>query len=197
MMGRMLRVTLLLSLPAAFMAVSVPAAAKAKSDAIDSCVRSGGAWNYRTDACESSDPGPVDFIRVDKSDHWMAVYRAGKIVREFRIALGRGGLGPKQQQGDGRVPEGQYLITRHNPHSAYHLSLRIGYPTIAQVAAAQAGGFHPGGDIMIHGLPSGKGWIGSRQRRIDWTQGCIAVSNPEIEWLYRTVADGTPIIINP
>jgi murein L,D-transpeptidase YafK len=65
------------------------------------------------------------------------------------------------------------------------------------VAAAQAGGFNPGGDVMIHGLPNGDGWIGSRQRRIDWTQGCIAVSNPEIEWLYRAVADGTPIIIDP
>jgi murein L,D-transpeptidase YafK len=167
------------------------------SDTIDSCLRGGAAWNYRTAACEATDPGPVDFIRVDKSDHWMAVYRGGRIVREFRVALGRGGLAPKQRWGDGRVPEGQYLINRHNAHSSYHLSLRISYPTVQQVTAAQAGGFHPGSDIMIHGLPNGDGWIGSRQRRIDWTEGCIAVSNPEIEWLYRAVADGTPIIIDP
>lgn len=167
------------------------------SDAIDSCLRSGGAWNYRTSECAAADPGPVDFIRVDKSEHWMAAYRGGRIVREFRVALGRGGLAPKRQYGDRRVPEGQYLISRHNPSSAYHLALRIGYPTAEQVAAAQAAGFNPGGDIMIHGLPNGDGWIGSRQRRIDWTNGCIAVSNPEIEWLYRTVADGTPIIIDP
>jgi murein L,D-transpeptidase YafK len=192
----MMRVSRLLVL-LAFGGAAAPTSAATVSDAIDSCLRAGGAWNYRTIACEASDMGPVDFIRVDKSDHWMAVYRGGRIVREFRVALGRGGLAPKRRVGDGRVPEGLYLINRHNPSSSYHLSLRIGYPTVEQVAAAQAGGFNPGGDVMIHGLPNGDGWIGSRQRRIDWTQGCIAVSNPEIEWLYRAVADGTPIIIDP
>jgi murein L,D-transpeptidase YafK len=173
------------------------AAARGQFDAVDACLKSGAAWNYRTHVCEASDPGPVDLIRVYKRNHWMAVYRNGQIVREFFVSLGRGGLGPKRKWGDGRVPEGVYPITRHNPRSAYHLSLRIGYPTAQQVAAAQEAGLNAGGDIMIHGLPNGDGWIGSRQMRIDWTEGCIAMTNPEIEWLYRAVADGTPIEIYP
>ncbi len=167
-----------------------------KYAAIDSCLEGGSAWNYRSSSCEPTPAGPVDLIHVDKSDHMMAVYRAGRLIREFRVALGRGGLGPKQRQGDGRVPEGRYLITAHNPNSAYHLSLRIGYPTQAQVAAAQRLGIDPGGDIMIHGLPNDRCWVGSRHTIADWTEGCIAVTNPEIQWLYKWVPDGTPVEIS-
>jgi murein L,D-transpeptidase YafK len=163
--------------------------------AIDSCLASNNAWNYRASRCEPAPAGPVDRIYIDKSDHWMAAYRDGQIIREFRVALGRGGLGPKRRQGDGRVPEGLYRISEHNPASAYHLALRIGYPTEEQVAAALASAVHPGGDIMIHGLPNGRGGIGSRHRSVDWTDGCVAVTNREIEWLYQAVADGTPVEI--
>ncbi len=192
----LVRLTLLLAL---LCVAGAGASARGKSefDAIDKCLKSGAAWNYRTSVCVMGDPGPVDLIRVYKSNHWMAVYRNGAIIREFFVSLGRGGLGPKRQRGDGRVPEGVYPITQHNPYSGYHRSLRIGYPTVAQAAAAQEAGFSAGGDIMIHGLPNGDGWIGSRQMRLDWTEGCIAMTNPEIEWLYRAVADGTPIEIYP
>jgi murein L,D-transpeptidase YafK len=173
------------------------ASARGKFDAVDACLKSGAAWNYRTSLCEAMDPGPVDLIRVYKRDHWMAVYRNGEIVREFFVSLGRGGLGPKKRWGDGRVPEGVYPIIGHNPRSSYHRSLRIGYPTAQQVATAREAGLNAGGDIMIHGLPNGNGWIGSRQMRLDWTEGCIAMTNPEIEWLYQAVADGTPIEIYP
>ena len=163
--------------------------------AIDSCLAAGQAWNYRTAKCEQSAEGPVDLIRVDKSAHLMSVYRGGRLVREFRVALGRGGPQPKVQQGDGRAPEGAYRIVAHNPNSAFHLSLRIGYPTAEQVAAAARRGVKAGGDIMIHGLPNEKGWIGAKHTSLDWTDGCIAVTNREIEWLYKAVADGTPIEI--
>jgi len=163
--------------------------------AIDSCLAAGRAWNYRLDRCETADPGPVHRILVDKSDHIMSAFRDGKVVREFRVALGSGGLGPKQKQGDGRVPEGTYRITAHNPDSAFHLSLRIGYPTSEQIAAAAKRGENPGGDIMIHGLPNERGWIGAKHASVDWTDGCIAVTNPEMEWLFKAVADGTPIEI--
>jgi murein L,D-transpeptidase YafK len=166
-----------------------------KFAAIDSCLAAGRAWNYRTVGCEPAARGPVDLIVVDKSRHWMSVYRDGRLIREFRVALGRGGAGPKQRQGDGKVPEGQYRITSHNPNSAYHLSLRIGYPTAQQVAAARRAGINPGGDIMIHGLPNDAGGIGSRHMMLDWTEGCIAVANREIEWLYRAVPNGTPVRI--
>jgi len=164
--------------------------------AIDSCLETGQAWNYRIAKCERSSDGPVDLIRVDKSEHLLSVYRGGRLVREFRVALGRGGPLPKERQGDGRVPEGSYRITAHNPNSAFHLSLRIGYPTPGQVAAAAKRGVDAGGDIMIHGLPNEKGWIGARHTSVDWTDGCIAVTNREIEWLYKAVADGTPVEIS-
>ena len=137
----------------------------------------------------------VTSILVDKSDHRMTVYRGAYRLRTFQVALGTGGLGPKVRQGDERVPEGRYLIAGRNPRSAFHLSLKISYPTPAQAAAAKALGIDPGGDIMIHGLPNGRGRIGSAHRRIDWTRGCIAVTNQEIEWLWRAVPDGTPIDI--
>lgn len=167
-----------------------------KFAAIDSCLDRGSAWNYRNARCEPLPSGPVELIRVDKSERLMGVYRGGRLIREFRVALGRGGLAPKQRQGDGRVPEGRYVITDHNPNSAFHLSLRIGYPTAAQVAAAQRLGTDTGGDIMIHGLPNGGGKIGSRHLLTDWTEGCIAVTNREIEWLFKQVKDGTPIEIS-
>jgi murein L,D-transpeptidase YafK len=164
--------------------------------AVDRCLAvAGQAWNYRTKGCEAAPAGPADRIFVDKSDHWMAVYPGGRIFREFRVALGRGGLKPKSREGDGRVPEGLYRITAHNPASDYYLSLRIGYPTPGQAAAAAERGIDPGGDIMIHGLPNGRGAVGSRHRKVDWTDGCIALTDPEMLWLYKAVPDGTPIEI--
>jgi murein L,D-transpeptidase YafK len=163
--------------------------------AIDRCLDAGNAWNYRTKTCESAPAGPVDRIFIDKSEHWMAVYRGGQIVREFRVALGRGGLRPKRQAGDGRVPEGVYAIIAHNPDSAYHLSLRISYPTAEQSAEAASRHVDAGGDIMIHGLPMGRGGVGSRHRSVDWTDGCIAVTDREMDWLFQNVPDGTPVEI--
>lgn len=177
-------------------AVGLTSARANTFDKIDNCLaEAGNAWNYRTRTCELSVAGPADQIYIDKSDHWMAVYRRGQIIREFRVALGRGGLRPKSYAGDGRVPEGLYMISAHNPDSAYHLSLRISYPTPEQVAGAAARGVSPGGDIMIHGLPNGHASVGSRQLTVDWTDGCIAVTNPEMDWLYQAVPDGTPVEI--
>ena len=163
--------------------------------AIDRCLAANGAWDDRLRHCMPLPDGPVDHILVDKSDHKMWVFRGGKQVRELRVALGFGGLGPKHKQGDGRVPEGQYLITAHNPASAYHLSLRIGYPTPAQIEAADQAGVNPGGDIMIHGLPNGIIKVGSRHVLRDWTAGCIGLTDREIDWLFDAVPDGTPIEI--
>ncbi len=125
----------------------------------------------------------------------MTVFAGDRQIRSFQVALGRGGLGPKEQQGDGRVPEGSYRIAGRNPQSAFHLSLRIGYPTPAQADAARINGVDPGSDIMIHGLPNGRGWLQERHRLIDWTQGCIAVTNDEMDWPWQAVPDGTPIEI--
>ena len=137
----------------------------------------------------------IDRIHVDKSAHRMTVFSSGKPVQSFKVALGRGGLARKETQGDGRVPEGSYLITGRNPRSAYHLSLRIGYPTPSEAAAARQRGVDPGGDIMIHGLPNGMARLRDRHRTVDWTKGCIAVTNDEMDWLWQAVPDGTPIEI--
>jgi murein L,D-transpeptidase YafK len=139
----------------------------------------------------------VDRITVDKARHTMSVYRGGMLLKTFPVALGRGGPGPKAAQGDGKVPEGKYRITGRNPDSAYHLSLRIGYPNEGQRAAAVARGVDPGDDIMIHGLPNGRGDWGAAHRFVDWTDGCIAVTDDEIEELWKHVPDGTPIDIKP
>lgn len=184
-----------------FLAVGLPATGHAARPSafatIDRCLAgTGKAWNYRSRQCEAAPSGPVDRIYVDKSEHWMAVYRDGQIIREFRVALGRGGLKPKERAGDGRVPEGLYRISAHNPDSAYHLSLRIDYPTPEQAAQAAARGAQAGGDIMIHGLPNGRALVGSRQLTVDWTDGCIAVTDPEMDWLFQAVPDGTPIVIH-
>jgi murein L,D-transpeptidase YafK len=163
---------------------------------IDRCLaKPESAWDYRAGRCKAAAPGPIDRIFIDKSEHWMTVYRGGQIVREFRVALGKGGPKPKLRAGDGRVPEGLYTISAHNPASAYHLSLRIDYPTPEQSAEAAARGVRAGGDIMIHGLPDDRSWIGSRHRMMDWTEGCVAVTNPEMDWLYEAVPDGTPVEI--
>jgi murein L,D-transpeptidase YafK len=185
---------LLLTVPLAFGGFAARSSTYSK---IDRCLaQPDSAWNYRTRLCEPAAAGPVDRIYVDKSDHWMAVYRHGQIIREFRVSLGRGGLRPKEKAGDNRVPEGLYTISAHNPDSAYHLSLRISYPTAEQSAAAAARGLSAGGDIMIHGLPNGHGSVGSRQQMVDWTAGCIAVTNPEMDWLYRVVPDGAVVEIH-
>lgn len=143
--------------------------------------------------------GPVqsgtDRIIIDKRAHRMTLLSEGRVVRTYRVALGRGGLGSKELSGDNKVPEGIYKVTGRNPGSAYHLSLRIGYPTPSQTRGAQLRGVDPGGDIMIHGLRNGLGWIGNQHRLLDWTQGCIAVTNDEIEEIWRIVPDQTVIEI--
>lgn len=132
----------------------------------------------------------ADEIRVDKSERRMELLRDDKVIRTYRILLGDAPIGHKRQQGDERTPEGRYSITFRNDKSRFHLSLRISYPNDADRAQAQARGVDPGGDIMIHGkTPPGY----SR----DWTDGCIALTDQQIEEVWRLVPVGTPIIISP
>ena len=142
-------------------------------------------------------PLKADRILVEKSRHRLTLFSGGRVLRRYRVALGVGGLRPKRRQGDARVPEGHYVIDWRNPSSAYHLALHISYPDAADAAAAAARDDNPGGDIMIHGLPNGFGAVGALHRRLDWTAGCIAVTDREIEEIWQAVADGTPIEIRP
>jgi murein L,D-transpeptidase YafK len=139
----------------------------------------------------------IDRIVVEKSARKLSVLHHGKEIKNYRIALGGHPIGPKEQEGDMKTPEGLYAIDSRNPHSDYHLALHISYPKPDDVARAAARGVSAGSDIMIHGLPNGQGWIGNLHQRKDWTLGCIAVTDEEIEELWRITPDGTPIEIRP
>ncbi|RDC60588.1 hypothetical protein HME9302_01800 [Alteripontixanthobacter maritimus] len=135
------------------------------------------------------------YLLVDKSDRTLTAFSGDTPIRTYTgIAFGDAPQGHKQFEGDERTPEGRYTIDTRNPESAFHLSLRISYPNSADIAFAQGLGRDPGGDIFIHGQPNG-----SSMARIpgDWTDGCIALSNAEIEELWRLVPDGTIIDIQP
>ncbi len=132
----------------------------------------------------------ADAIRVFKGQRRMELLRDGRVIAGYRIALGDVPVGHKRQQGDERTPEGDYHITYRNDRSRYHLSLRISYPDPADRRQARARGVDPGGDIMIHGATP-PGYAG------DWTDGCIAVTNAEMEEIWRRVPVGTPIHIAP
>ena len=144
-------------------------------------------------------PAPTDpqanYIVIEKSKRQMTLYRNDKPWRSYQVALGQGGSAPKQQEGDKLTPEGLYYIKNRNPQSIYHKSLRVSYPNPEDTLRAKKMGVQPGGHIMIHGLPNGKGRVGVRHRNKDWTEGCIAVTNEEIEQIWNTVADGTPVEI--
>jgi murein L,D-transpeptidase YafK len=125
------------------------------------------------------------------------ILRRGEVeIAAYDIALGFEPEGHKRREGDGRTPEGRYVIDWRNSRSAFHLSLHISYPDAADSAVAEAGE-SPGGMIMIHGLPPGLRWLGAAHALRDWTAGCIAVTSEEIEAIWRLVPDGTPIEILP
>lgn len=139
--------------------------------------------------------GPeVSEVRVFKAERRMELWSGATRLRSYDIALGANPVGPKRQRGDSRTPEGRYTIDRRNPQSAFHLSLGIDYPNAEDIARARAEGVDPGGDIFIHGLGHRSRF--SRYRRGDWTDGCIAVTNRQIEEIYAMVPNGTPIEIS-
>jgi murein L,D-transpeptidase YafK len=139
----------------------------------------------------------ADRVLVEKSARRLTLLRDGKALKTYRIALGGAPDGPKQYEGDQRTPEGIYSIDFHKPDSDYHLALHISYPEQRDIDRAAVEGRTAGSDIMIHGLPNGRGWAGRFHRRADWTAGCIAVADFEIEEIYRAVPDGTPIELRP
>lgn len=134
-------------------------------------------------------------ILVLKSERKLMLMRAGQAFLTFPIALGSHPKGPKRQEGDGRTPEGEYVIDRFDEGSAFHRALHISYPNDADMAQAQAMGVDPGGRIEIHGLPPGYETLDPKSFGKDWTDGCISVSDRAIETLWRNVGLGTPITI--
>jgi murein L,D-transpeptidase YafK len=139
----------------------------------------------------------VDRIVVAKADRTMTLMQNGKAFKTYKVALSREPVGPKEREGDHRVPEGMYTIDSKNAHSRFHLALHVSYPNAADRERAGKLGVKPGGNIEIHGLGNTYGWVGSLQRQIDWTDGCIAVTNSEIDEIWSMVPVGTPLEIRP
>jgi murein L,D-transpeptidase YafK len=142
-------------------------------------------------------PAKADSILILKKDHTMELLAGGKVIRTYKVALGRGGLAPKEREGDGRTPEGLYVIDEKNAASHYHKALHVSYPNPGDRKRAEKMGVSPGGAIMIHGLPNGMGWLGASHRLYDWTLGCVAVTDAEIDEIWSMVPVGTPVEIRP
>jgi len=139
----------------------------------------------------------ADRIIIHKKERTMELMRAGQAIKTYKIALGGEPVGPKMRQGDHRTPEGVYVIDRRNAQSQFHRSLHISYPSASDRERARKVGASPGRDIFIHGLPNGYGFIGSAHRARDWTDGCIAVTDQEIEEVWTLVDNGTLVEIRP
>ncbi|TGQ63652.1 murein L,D-transpeptidase [Mesorhizobium sp. M00.F.Ca.ET.186.01.1.1] len=137
----------------------------------------------------------VDLVRVHKAERRLELIGDGKALRSYGIALGGDPVGHKHQEGDQRTPEGRYILDWRNPNSIAHKSLHVSYPNTDDLAAAKARGVDAGGMIMIHGQPNGFGWWGWLLQLVDWTDGCIAVTDSDMDEIWAMVADGTPIEI--
>lgn len=139
----------------------------------------------------------ADRLLVEKGERRLTLYSEGRVIKRYAIALGRQPVGAKQLEGDGKTPEGRFTIDWRNPHSAAYRSLHISYPRPHHIAFARERHRSPGGGVMIHGLANGSGVLGPLHRLRDWTDGCVAVTNAEMDDLWRAVPDGTPIDIVP
>ncbi len=141
--------------------------------------------------------GPVDRILIEKKERRLMLLSKGEVLKTYRIALGGNPNGPKERQGDNKTPEGTYCIDSRNKDSRYHLSLHISYPNERDKKRARELGVLPGGNIMIHGLKNGFTQVGDSHAQVDWTKGCIAVTDEEIEEIAKTVPNGTVVEIRP
>jgi murein L,D-transpeptidase YafK len=139
----------------------------------------------------------VDLIVVEKSAHTMTLMSKGKALKTYHVALSTVPVGAKERAGDHKVPEGKYTIDEKKVQSRFHLALHVSYPNAADRVRAKKLGVDPGGEIEIHGLEKKYAWLGSLHREHDWTDGCIAVTDAEIEEIYPLVALGTAVEIRP
>ncbi len=139
----------------------------------------------------------ADKILVEKKARRLTLLAKGQVIKTYKVALGRSSAGPKEREGDNKTPEGTYIIDSRNMKSNYYLALHISYPNAKDINRARELGVSPGGDIMIHGIKEGFGWIGGCHRWLDWTKGCIAVTNNEIDEIVKLVPIGTVVEIRP
>jgi murein L,D-transpeptidase YafK len=136
-------------------------------------------------------------VVVLKRERTLQLLSQGRVIKTYKVALGGDPLGPKARQGDHKTPEGVYVLDSRNARSQFYKSIHISYPNASDRAAARQKGVPPGGEVFVHGLPNGYGWVGGSHRLKDWTDGCVAVTDQEIDEIWQAVADGTPIEIRP
>lgn len=141
--------------------------------------------------------GPADKILIEKNERRLTLFSKGKVLKTYKTALGGNPDGPKERQGDNKTPEGAYVIDSRNRGSLYHLSLHVSYPNDKDKKRAKQLGVSPGGDIMIHGIKNGFSWVGALHTEVDWTKGCIAVTDEEIEEIDKLAPNGTNVEIRP
>jgi len=139
----------------------------------------------------------ADKVVVLKSQHTMTLFRNGRDICSYHVAIGRNPKGPKTRQGDHKTPEGNYVLDRKNPRSGFHLAMHVSYPNELDRERAARDGVPLGSDIMVHGIKNGFGWVGRLHRLVDWTDGCIALTNAEMDQFAKLVPEGTPIEIHP
>jgi murein L,D-transpeptidase YafK len=139
----------------------------------------------------------ADHVVVLKKERTLELLSQGKVIKTYRVALGGDPVGPKTRQGDHKTPEGSYVLDFRNAHSRFYKSIHISYPSEHDRGLARQKGFSPGGDVFVHGLPNGYGAVGAAHRLKDWTDGCIAVTDEEIDEIWKAVPDGIQIEIKP
>jgi len=148
--------------------------------------------------CTSAHAVPkADLVLVKKSESKLFLISDGKPIREYRIAMGPRPRGPKMAAGDERTPEGDYVLDRKNLKSAFYKSIRISYPNDSDRERALRLGVNPGGSIMIHGQPNERTWPEEVAQTFNWTNGCIAVTDEQMDEIWDAVEEGTPIRIQP
>ncbi len=139
----------------------------------------------------------ADRVVVYKGARKLVLLSQGKELRSYKVALGGEPVGPKTRQGDHRTPEGLYILDSRNPNSHFYKAFHISYPNAQDIAAAKKLGVRPGGDIMLHGLPKEYAWVGKAHTLHDWTDGCVAVTDEEMDEIWKLVRVGTAIEIKP
>jgi tetratricopeptide (TPR) repeat protein len=140
---------------------------------------------------------PADKILIEKKERRLTLLSRGEVLKTYKIALGGNPIGPKERRGDNKTPEGTYIVDSRNKDSGYHLSLHISYPNEKDKKRARELDISPGGDIMIHGIKNGFSWVGDSHAEVDWTKGCIAVTDEEIEEIDKLAPNGTIVEIRP
>lgn len=142
-------------------------------------------------------PPRADFVLVDKSTNKMYLFQRSEVLKAYDVGFGQNPIGHKVQEGDSRTPEGRYMLTFKNPQSKFYKSIRINYPNQQDIDNALALGVKPGGDIVIHGMPNEVGNYNGPISPKNWTMGCIAVRNHEMDEIWRLIEPNTPIEIRP